>query len=86
MGQIYEYQQNTISKGFWEADIVKAGSSKDFCIINGLGLINKLWLTTFPTNERKDIELANDLTINIYWDDSKKAAISVPIADFSANL
>lgn len=82
MGQIYKYQHNVTSKGFWESAIVKPGSSTDFCVVNGPGVINKLWLTTFPSNESQDIELANNLIINIYWDNSEKAAISVPIADF----
>lgn len=82
MGQIYNYQDNTESKGFWESTVIQARSSTSFFDIKGSGIINKLWLTTFPSNETQDMELANNLIINMYWDNSEKAAVSVPIADF----
>lgn len=82
MGQIYNYQDNAQFKGFWDSKIVKANSNEVFSEINGSGVIKKIWLTTFPSNEEEDIELANDLIINIYWENNEKAAVSVPIADF----
>ena len=82
MGQIYNYEDNTESKGFWKSTVIQARSSTSFFDIKGPGIINKLWLTTFPSNETQDMELANNLIINMYWDNSKEAAVSVPIADF----
>ena len=82
MGQIYNYEDNTESKGFWKSTVIQARASTSFFDIKGPGILTKLWLTTFPSNETQDMELANNLIINMYWDNSKEAAVSVPIADF----
>lgn len=82
MGQIYNYQDDSASKSFWKSALVQAKSSSVFFSTDGPGVINKLWLTTFPSNKKEDMELANHLILNIYWDASIKAAVSVPLADF----
>ncbi len=82
MGQIFNYQDNVQSKGFWESVKIKPHSEASFFDVTGSGIVNKLWLTTFPTNEKEDMKLANSLVIKMYWDDSKTASVSVPVADF----
>ncbi|WP_158655103.1 DUF2961 domain-containing protein [Flavivirga eckloniae] len=82
MGQIYNYQEDVKTKSIWESTIVKANSSKVFTEIEGPGIIKKLWLTTFPSNDKENIELAKNVIINIYWENSESAAVSVPLADF----
>ncbi len=83
MGQIFVYDdQEARSQGFWESAKVGADSAVVFLEVDGPGVVNQLWLTTFPVNEQEDLDLANKLVLNIYWEDSDKPAISVPVADF----
>ncbi|MEM8568798.1 MAG: DUF2961 domain-containing protein [Bacteroidota bacterium] len=82
MGQIFNYQEDIESKSIWESTMVKANSSVVFSEITGPGIIMKLWLTTFPSNDKENIELAENVTLNIYWENSKTAAVSVPLSDF----
>ncbi len=82
MEQLYNYQENIQSKSLWDSAIVKAHSSVVFSELTGPGIIQKLWLTTFPINEKKDLELAQKVTMNIYWEDHQTAAISAPLSDF----
>lgn len=80
--QVYNFQEEITSKSFWESEIIKAKSSTTFFNTTGSGVINKLWLTSFPSSKKEDIELANNLILKIYWENSSKAAVSVPLADF----
>ena len=82
MEPIYNYQKDASFNGHWESKIVKADSREDFSEIEGPGIVKKLWLTTFPSSEKEDLELAHSLVINIYWENSVNAAVSVPLADF----
>ena len=62
--------------------MVEPRSSVVFSEIAGPGIINSLWLTTFPTSEAEDLELASKVLLNIYWDHSESPAVSVPLSDF----
>ena len=82
MDQIFNYQENKSSRGIWESTMVKAHSSVVFSEITGPAIIQKLWLTTFPSSQQEDIELAENVMLNIYWENSKSAAVSAPLSDF----
>ena len=80
--EIYEFRDGASAKGFWAFDTLKVGESKNFIRLDGPGVINKLWWSTFPLTKEKNNHLAQNIILNIYWDDSDKAAVSVPLADF----
>jgi hypothetical protein len=80
---IYEYQENASSQIFWAYDTLAPNGKMDFLKINDQGVINRFWWTTFPKkNDQENLNLAQEILLNIYWDNSDKPAISVPIADF----
>ncbi|WNJ17439.1 DUF2961 domain-containing protein [Pontibacter sp. G13] len=82
MGQIYQYQPNTQSKGIWESIQVDAQSRVIFSDIQGPAIIQKLWLSTFPFEDKDNLELANQVFIHLYWENSDRPAVSAPLSDF----
>ncbi|MBK5720722.1 DUF2961 domain-containing protein [Dysgonomonas sp. Marseille-P4677] len=47
----------------------------------GPGIINRIWLTIDDRNP----EILRNIQLEMYWDDSKKPAVSVPLGDFFCN-
>ncbi|GEM_PF-3003162 len=81
--QIYEYQEDSRTKSFWDGDTVQSKGKKDFLNVDGQGVITRLWWTAWPKeNAEENLRFAQQMILNVYWDGSDKAAISVPIADF----
>ncbi len=54
------------------------GERKTILDISGSGIINRMWMTL---NERS-AEVLRSIVIEMYWDGSKKPAVSVPLGDF----
>jgi len=58
--------------------IIKGNSTFTVAKINGPGIINHLWLTSFPATWRY-------LILRIYWDEENTPSVEVPIGDFFCN-
>ena len=69
--------ENNGAKGH-ACDSITAGSTKVLLKINGPGIINRMWVTI---SDRSPAMLRS-LVLNIYWDNEKKPAVSVPFGDF----
>ena len=70
-------KENNGAKGHPQDDI-KAGTSRTLLDIHGMGMIHRIW---FTINDRS-LEMLRSLKIEMYWDNEKKPAVSVPVADF----
>ncbi len=70
-------RENNGAKGH-PTDNIDAGTTRTLLDIQGQGVINRIW---FTINERS-LEMLRSLKIEMYWDNEKKPAVSVPIADF----
>lgn len=70
-------KENKHAKGH-PAEIMKPGETKTLLDIKGCGIIQRIWLTV---NERSPFMLRS-LKIEMYWDNSTKPAVSVPLGDF----
>jgi hypothetical protein len=69
--------ENAGAKGH-ACDSIRAGSVKSLLNIKGPGIINRMWVTI---NDRSP-NMLRSLILNMYWDDEKKPAVSVPFGDF----
>lgn len=58
--------------------VIEAGSTFTMAEIQGPGLIQHLWLTTFPSHWRS-------LILRFYWDDEDDPSVEVPLGDFFCN-
>ena len=70
-------KENNGAKGH-PTDNINAGTSRTLLDIQGQGIINRIW---FTINDRSP-EMLRSLKIEMFWDNEKKPAVSVPIADF----
>ncbi len=70
-------QENKAAKGH-AANRVLAGETVTLLQAKGAGIINRIWLTI---NDRSP-EMLRSLRLEMYWDDSEKPAVSVPLGDF----
>jgi hypothetical protein len=70
-------QENQGAKGH-PSDQIKAGETVTLLQAEGAGIINRIWLTI---NDRSP-EMLRSLRLEMYWDDSAKPAVSVPLGDF----
>jgi Protein of unknown function (DUF2961) len=59
-------------------DVVAAGETKLLMDVKGAGIIQRMWMTI---NERSPTMLRS-LVLNMYWDNSPRPAVSVPLGDF----
>jgi len=59
-------------------DFIKPGETKSLLDIQGPGIINRIWITISDRSP----QMLRSLVINMYWDDAKKPAVSVPFGDF----
>jgi hypothetical protein len=58
--------------------VLAAGGTLDLLNIQGAGVINRIWITTSDLSPKT----LRALTLQIFWDNETKPAVSVPIADF----
>ncbi len=69
--------RNNQAKGHaWER--IEAGESVTLLNVQGSGIVQRIWITI---NDRSP-EMLRSLVIEMYWDNSSKPAVSVPLGDF----
>ncbi len=69
--------ENNGAKGHPDNQL-KAGSTLTLLDVNGNGVIHRIWMTV---RDRRP-EMLRSLTIDMYWDNAEKPAVSVPLGDF----
>jgi hypothetical protein len=69
--------ENNQAKGH-AFDSIPSGATYSLLDIQGMGMINRLWITI---NDRSP-EMLRSLKIEMYWDGESKPAVSVPFGDF----
>jgi hypothetical protein len=69
--------ENNGAKGH-ACDSITAGATKTLLNIEGSGVINRIWITISDRSPK----MLRSLIINMYWDNEKKPAVSVPFGDF----
>ncbi|MEP7259413.1 MAG: DUF2961 domain-containing protein, partial [Flavitalea sp.] len=57
---------------------VAAGESLELLKANGPGMINRIWITVGDRSP----EMLRSLKLEMFWDNSVKPAVSVPLGDF----
>ncbi|MDO6434985.1 DUF2961 domain-containing protein [Flavitalea sp. BT771] len=57
---------------------IKAGTSREIADLRGAGVINRIWMTIIDRNPKA----LRSIVLQMYWDDAKKPAVSVPLGDF----
>ncbi len=57
---------------------LKAGSTLTLLDFDGSGVLHKIWMTI----RDRSPEMLRSLTIDIFWDNAEKPAVSVPLGDF----
>lgn len=70
-------KENNGAKGH-PFDTIGAGKSLTLLDIHGTGIINRIWLTLSDQSART----LRGLKIEMFWDNEKKPAVSVPLGDF----
>lgn len=70
-------QSNHGGKGS-PAQSLKAGEVKTLCDMDGPGVIRRIWMTLNDRSPR----LLRAIKIEMYWDDARTPAVSVPLGDF----
>ena len=70
-------KENNRAKGH-PYDAIPAGQSKALLDIQGQGMIHRIWITLSDRSP----EMLRSLRIDMYWDNEKKPAVSVPFGDF----
>lgn len=70
-------KENNGAKGH-AFDMVEPGGSRIMLDYKGAGIVERIWLTV---NERSP-KMLRSMRIEMYWDDSKTPAVSVPLGDF----
>lgn len=70
-------KENKHAKGH-PSEVLRPGESSVMLNVTGAGVIQRIWLTV---NQRSPF-LLRALKIEMYWDNSPKPAVSVPLGDF----
>ena len=70
-------KENNSAKGH-PYDTIAAGKSYTLLDVKAPGIINRIWITI---NDRSP-EMLRSLKIEMFWDDERKPAVSVPFGDF----
>lgn len=70
-------KENNGAKGH-PCDYIKPGESKTLLDMQEAGIINRIWITI---NDRSP-EMLRSLRLEMFWDNEKKPAVSVPFGDF----
>src|ERR1700759_4028039 len=60
------------------SDEINAGETKTLLNTRGAGIINRIWITI----DDRSPEMLRSLKFEIFWDDARKPAVSVPFGDF----
>jgi hypothetical protein len=69
--------ENNGAKGH-PSDGVEPGETEVLLNVKGQGIINRMWVTIIDRSP----EMLRSLKLEIFWDDEKKPAVSVPFGDF----
>ena len=69
--------ENNGAKGH-PSDGLNPGETKTLLHVKGQGIINRMWVTIIDRSP----EMLRSLRLEMYWDDEKKPAVSVPFGDF----
>jgi hypothetical protein len=69
--------ENNGAKGH-PSDGVEAGETQVLLNAKGQGIINRIWITIMDRSP----EMLRSLKLEMFWDDEKKPAVSVPFGDF----
>jgi hypothetical protein len=69
--------ENNGAKGH-PSDALEPGETKVLLDAKGHGIINRIWVTIIDRSP----EMLRSLRLEMYWDDEKKPAVSVPFGDF----
>lgn len=59
-------------------NVLKAGESRVLLDLQGVGIVERIWMTMTDANP----VMLRSLRLDMYWDGSKKPAVSVPLGDF----
>jgi hypothetical protein len=70
-------KENNGAKGH-PCDYIKPGETKTLLDMQEAGIINRIWITI---NDRSP-EMLRSLRLEMFWDNEKKPAVSVPLGDF----
>ena len=70
-------KENNGAKGH-PSNGIAPGETKTLLDIKGSGIINRIWITVMDRSP----EMLRSLKIEMFWDDEKKPAVSVPFGDF----
>ena len=69
--------ENNGAKGH-PSDGVEVGETEVLLNVKGQGIINRIWITIMDRSP----EMLRSLKLEMFWDDEKKPAVSVPFGDF----
>lgn len=69
--------ENKKAKGH-PSENISAGETKTLLNVKGVGVIQRIWLTI----DDRSPGMLRSLRLEMYWDDSSKPAVSVPLGDF----
>lgn len=69
--------ENLAAKGH-PSELVKPGESRELLKVKGPGIIKRIWMTVSDRSP----QTLRAMTIEIYWDNAAKPAVSVPLPDF----
>lgn len=69
--------ENKGAKGH-SSEWIKAGSRKIIMDFEGSGIINRIWMTVIDRSP----EALRSIHLEMFWDNSSKPAVSVPLGDF----
>jgi hypothetical protein len=72
--------ENNGAKGH-PSDGVEVGETEVLLNVKGQGIINRIWITIMDRSP----EMLRSLKLEMFWDDEKKPAVSVPFGDFFWN-
>lgn len=59
-------------------EVVKAGESRTLLNVRGSGIIRRIWMTI----DDRSPKMLRGMRLDMYWDDAKSPAVSVPLGDF----
>jgi Protein of unknown function (DUF2961) len=69
--------ENNGAKGH-PSDAVEPGETQELLNVKGQGIINRIWVTIIDRSP----EMLRSLKLEMFWDDERKPAVSVPVGDF----
>lgn len=79
---LYQMQEEAASTLYWKSVRLMRDVPNEVIRLEGAGVINRIWCTFIPKDQKQNDYLGRALVLNIYWDGSEKPAVSAPLADF----